>query len=82
MEVHVHNPSTTGISITGVDSALLDRIRDEFYELPAMHVTFEQAVRLWSVDPHVCRAALDRLVQAGFLIRDVSGRYQRAHGGY
>ena len=82
MDVHAGHASTPATGAADDESVLLNRIRGEFFEMPGMRVSFEQAVRLWSADAQSCRAALDRLVQSGFLIRDISGRYKRAHSGY
>jgi hypothetical protein len=63
-------------------STLERRIRREFQEMPGMRLRPEQAMRLWSLDGTTCRLALDDLVQEGFLQRDETGRYARAHSGY
>ncbi len=62
--------------------ALELRIRGEYREMPGMRLRLEQAMRLWSIDGLTCRQALDDLVQEGFLQRDETGRYARAHSGY
>ena len=55
---------------------LLQRIRGEFLEMPGLHLTVEQAKRLWALDLVTCRALLDALVDAKFLTRR-NGRYLR-----
>jgi hypothetical protein len=52
---------------------LLQRIQAEFLEMPGMRLTEEQAQRLWSLDPTVCSALLDALVDARFLCRTSNG---------
>jgi Fic family protein len=64
------------------ESTLLARIRGEFLEMPGMHLSFEQAARLWAIDADTCRHALDCLMEAGFLRRDGNGRFGMAHDGY
>lgn len=63
-------------------SDLLTRVRGEFDEMPGMRLSCDQAVRLWALDRYTCEAVLERLLAAGFLIRDDRGLYRRAHGGY
>ena len=46
---------------------MVDRIRTDFDETPAMELTLGQAARLWHVGPDDCRFVLDALVDAGFL---------------
>jgi len=62
--------------------ALELRIRGEYGEMPGMRLRLDQAMRLWSSDGATCRQALDDLVREGFLQRDETGRYARAHSGY
>lgn len=64
------------------DAPLINRIRGEFHEMPGMRLSFEQAARLWALDRHTCEAALQRLLDAGFLLRDDRGLYRKAHAGY
>jgi hypothetical protein len=54
---------------------LTDRIRAEFGELPGLKVTFAQACRLWHADETKCLAALEALVDEGFLRRSPSGAF-------
>ena len=56
-------------------SSLTDRIRAEFEELPGLKVTFAQACRLWQADEAKCLAALEALVDEGFLRRSPSGAF-------
>jgi hypothetical protein len=54
---------------------LTDRIRAEFGSLPGLKVTFAQACRLWHADEAKCLAALEALVDEGFLRRSASGAF-------
>jgi hypothetical protein len=54
---------------------LTDRIRAEFGALPGLKVTFAQACRLWHADETKCLAALEALVDEGFLRRSASGAF-------
>lgn len=58
----------------------LDRLRSEFLEMPGLRLTVPQVQKLCGVEPHLCRAVLDALVEAGFLTVDVQDRYARASG--
>ena len=48
-------------------SAIVDRVRGEFLEMPGLELTEAQAIKLWSLDVDDCRYVLDVLVAAGFL---------------
>jgi hypothetical protein len=45
----------------------VDRVRDDFIEMPTLELTVPQAVRLWHMGVDDCRFVLDALVDAGFL---------------
>jgi hypothetical protein len=45
----------------------VDRVRDDFTEMPTLELTVPQAVRLWRLGVDDCRFVLDALVDAGFL---------------
>jgi hypothetical protein len=55
----------------------LQIVRGEYLEMPGLSLTEPQAQRLWSMEPAVCRAVLDALVETGFLRRTLSGGYVR-----
>jgi hypothetical protein len=59
-------------------SALLQRIRSEFLEMPGLRLTPAQAARLWAVDRQTSERILDGLAMAGFLFRTRNGAYLRA----
>jgi hypothetical protein len=48
-------------------SALVDRIRGEFREMPGLQLTLAQAQRLFGLDPAACRTVIEALVDASFL---------------
>jgi len=48
-------------------TAVVDRVRAEFVEMPGLELTLPQAVRLWGMGPDDCRQVLDALAEAGFL---------------
>jgi len=45
----------------------VDRVRDDFNEMPGLELTVPQAVRFWHMGVDDCRYVLDALVDAGFL---------------
>jgi hypothetical protein len=48
-------------------ASYVDRVRNEFIEMPRLEVSLPQAVRLWNLGADDCRYVLDALVDAGFL---------------
>ncbi len=61
-------------------ASLLMRIRAEYREQPGLHLTTEQAQRLWLLGPVTCEALLGTLVAEHFLRRTPTG-YVRADSG-
>lgn len=59
----------------------LQRLRGEFLEMPGLRLTVPQAERLCGVDPAVCKAILDALVEAKFLSVKQDGSYGRVTDG-
>ena len=51
------------------------RIRAEFLEMPGLCLTFEQAQRLWSLEPRRCEALLQSLIDSRFLHRTDRGLF-------
>ncbi len=49
-------------------TAVTDRVRSEFLEMPGMQLTLSQATRLWNLGADDCRNVLDFLVDTGFLM--------------
>jgi len=59
----------------------LQRLRGEFLEMPGLRLTVQQAQRLCGVDPAICQAILDALVEAKFLCIKRDGSYGRLTDG-
>ena len=57
---------------------LLQRIQNEYREMPGLILTEAQARRLWSIDAQTCRAVLGALLHQRFLRRTAAGAYVRA----
>ena len=57
---------------------VVQRIREEFREMPGLRLTPAQATRLWGLELHICRAVIDALVAAAFLRWTAGGRVTRA----
>ena len=55
----------------------LQLIRAEYAEVPGLQLTKSQVQDLWALDPWVCDALLNALVDAGFLRRTRDGAYVR-----
>ena len=70
---------TTANSLPADD--LLRRICAEYTEMPGLHVTYEQAQRLWGLDATTCRDVLDCLVRVKFLTLTASRQYVRLTEG-
>ena len=56
-------------------------VRAEYLEIPGLHLTRSQVLRLWGLDEITCDALLDTLVDVRFLRRTHAGAYVRADGG-
>ena len=63
-------------SINRLDT-VIDQVRSEYREMPGLHLTFEQILRLWTLDPPTGRALVKRLVDAQFLQATPAGQYVR-----
>ena len=50
-------------------------IRTEFDEMPGLVLTSSQIQRMWGIESNVCRAAMDRLVAAGVVMRRADSSY-------
>ena len=46
---------------------VVGRVREEFREMPGLRLTPAQAMRLWGLELHTCRAVIDELVAAAYL---------------
>ena len=54
------------------------RVREEFLEMPGLHLTPPQARRLWGLDREACQAVIDALVASAFLKWTAGGAVTRA----
>lgn len=70
---------TTYVFQRPADADLKHRIQTEFRDMPGMHLSGDQAARLWSLDHATCNRLLGELVASGFLRRDQFDRYAWAH---
>ena len=59
-------------------AAWLDRIRDEYLEVPGLHLTRRQVQRLSGLEPVTCEALLSALIDANVLRLNSQGAYVRA----
>ena len=59
---------------------LVQRIREQFQEVPALRLTLGEAARFWGLDAQTCESVLRTFEQTGFLKRSPDGRYQIASG--
>ena len=59
------------------DAAILQRIEDEYREMPGLILTPEQGARLWSLPVLNVLDALHILVGMGVLSRTAIGAYRR-----
>jgi hypothetical protein len=59
----------------------INRIKSEYREMPGLHLTFEQMLRLWRLDRTTCRTLVETLIDAQFLKPTDDGRYVRRDSG-
>lgn len=59
----------------------LERVRDEFLEMPGLRLTAAQVARLCGVERTECKTVLDALVKARFLRVSADGIYARLTDG-
>jgi hypothetical protein len=59
---------------------LLRRVREEFMEMPGMHLTLGQAQRLFGLRTDICQRILQALVQDDFLAVGPDGTFARRNG--
>lgn len=59
---------------------IVRRVREEFLEMPGLHLTPPQARRLWGLDTDACQAVIDALVACAFLKWTAGGAVTRADG--
>jgi hypothetical protein len=54
---------------------LVRQVRAEFLEMPGLCLTFDQAQRLWGLEPRTCAALLTSLIDSRILRRTDRGRF-------
>jgi hypothetical protein len=59
-------------------AALLERVREQYGEMPGLNLTKPEATRLFGVAPSVCAAMLRALVMENFLFRTGDGVFVRS----
>jgi hypothetical protein len=59
-------------------AGLLQRVREQYRDVPGLTLTKPQAVRLFEVAPSVCAAMLRALVMENFLSRAGDGAFVRS----
>ena len=59
-------------------AALLQRVREQYRDMPELKLTKPQAMRLFGVAPSVCAAMLRALVMENFLCRTGDGLFVRS----
>ena len=57
---------------------IVRRVREEFREMPGLHLTPAQAVRLWGLEIDTCRRVIDELVAAAYLRWTATGTITRS----
>ena len=55
----------------------IERLRSEFLEMPGLRLTLVQVQRFCGVDPTICKAVLDALLDTKFLAMTPDGHYVR-----
>ncbi len=58
---------------------VVDRIKTQYGEAPALALTPRQAARLLELDERVCEGLLEGLVASEFLYRGPAGRFYCSH---
>jgi hypothetical protein len=70
--------SQSSINLT---EPMLQRICAEYFEMPGLQLTVEQAQRLWGLDKEMCERALEFLIETRFLVRTSRNLYARLTDG-
>jgi Fic family protein len=79
MPIHtLERSSAPQTRVTSATSLLLQRIQNEYREMPGLILTEDQARRLWAIDTNTCRRVLAALLERRFLKRTAAGAYVRA----
>ena len=69
-------------SASPLEVLLLQRVREQYREMPGLQLTKPQATRLFGVAPSVCAAMLRALVMENFLSRTGDGLFVRSTTHY
>ncbi len=75
--MHKFKLMSSGDTLQAPPSALVDRARGEFLEMPGLRLTPAQAARLWGVTEQLARGLLTTLAAARFLVHRDDGSYAR-----
>jgi hypothetical protein len=67
-----------GVAVEGSLRLLVQRIREEFEDMPGLRFTVLEAARFWALDPATCERVLAHLLATRYLARGVDGRYEHA----
>ncbi len=67
--------------ITAVATDLINRAKQDYFEMPGLLLTTRQASRLWNIDSGVCHDVLSALVREQFLFETSGGAYLRRDAG-
>ena len=57
--------------------AIVNRVRNEFVEVPGLRLTMAQAMRLWGLEQDECQQVISALVAASFLRLNARGQILR-----
>jgi hypothetical protein len=63
--------------LTLTATKLVQRIREEFDEMPGLEMTVDEGARFWALDAETCEHVLRQLHDVGFLARTDDGRYHK-----
>jgi hypothetical protein len=63
------------------ESAVIQRVKAEFLEMPGLKLTPAQAERLWNLSRSTCEGVLGALVDRRFLLKTGDGAFVRADAG-
>jgi len=55
---------------------LVQRIREEFEDIPGLRLTTDEASRFWALDERTCEQVLEELATTGFLAEGADHRFQ------
>jgi hypothetical protein len=55
---------------------LVQRIREEFEEIPGLRLTVHEASEFWALEETVCESVLRQLETAGFLAQSTDHRFE------